>query len=109
MFAAHLALVQGRTARLVRVLNVAADSDPAVDELRRKDLAERRFGMGEFAANLKEQRLLRRGLTVDKAADVLAEHMDAVHYLTFVEELGWTPREYQRWYVSVTAAMLLPS
>jgi AcrR family transcriptional regulator len=106
-FAAHLVRVQGRTARLTRVLHVAADSDPAVAELRRTALAGRRFGMGEFAANLKAQGLLRRGVTVDKAADVLAEHMDAAHYLTFVEELGWTPKEYQRWYVTVTSAMLL--
>jgi hypothetical protein len=45
---------------------------------------------------------------VDKAADVLAEHMDGTHYLTFVEELGRTVEEYQRWYVEVTSAMLLP-
>jgi AcrR family transcriptional regulator len=108
LFAAHLTRVLERTARLGRVLAVAADADPAVDALRRTALAGRRFGMGEFAGNLKEQRLLRRGVTVDKAADVLAEHMDAAHYLTFTEEFGWTPREYQRWYVTVTAAMLLP-
>jgi AcrR family transcriptional regulator len=106
-FAAHLATVQSRTARLSRVLAVAADSDPDVARLQATALAGRRHGMREFATNLREQGLLRRGVTVDKAADVLAEHMDAAHYLTFVEELGWTPRAYQRWYVTVTSAMLL--
>jgi AcrR family transcriptional regulator len=107
LFAAHLATVQSRTARLTRVLTVAADSDADVARLQATALAGRRHGMHEFATNLREQRLLRRGLTVAKAADVLAEHMDAAHYLTFVEELGWTPRDYQRWYVTVTSAMLL--
>jgi TetR/AcrR family transcriptional regulator, regulator of autoinduction and epiphytic fitness len=107
MFAAHLARVQGRTARLMRVLQVAVDSDEAVEDLRRTLLAQRRQGMRAFAGDLRRRRLLRPGVTAERAADILVGHMDAAHYLTFREDLGWADRDYRRWYVTVTAAAIL--
>ena len=107
LYAAHLVEVQERIAPLHRVLQVAADADPEVDQLRLTIDAQKQTGMTEFARDLKRRRLLRRGVTVAKAADVLVAHMDAAFYLILVEDCGWSSREYQRWYVTVTAAALL--
>jgi TetR/AcrR family transcriptional regulator, regulator of autoinduction and epiphytic fitness len=107
-FAAFLVTVQERTAALDAVLDVAAESDPTAAGVRDALDAGRRFGMREFATNLKEQRLLRRGVTVEKAAAVLVAHMDAAIYLSLVRDSGWSARDYQRWYVTVSAAALLP-
>jgi hypothetical protein len=32
--------------------------------------------------------------------------MDVRNYVALVRERGWSPREFERWYVDVTAAML---
>lgn len=109
LFAAYLAGVMQRTARLDQVLQVAADADGDVARLRDTLYAARYEGMTEFAENLRVHGLLRRGVTVTRAADVLVAHMDPVNYVHLVVERGWSRREYQRWYVTVTAAVLLPS
>jgi AcrR family transcriptional regulator len=108
MFAAFLVTVQARTAALAAVLDVAAESDPTAAAVRDTLNAGRRDGMREFATNLREQRLLRRGVTVEKAAAILFAHMDSGVYLSLVRDSGWSARDYQRWYVTVTAAALLP-
>ena len=106
LYAEHLAQVQGRIARLDQVLRVAADADPAVAVLRDALVEGRHYGMTLFATNLKQLRLLRRGMTVERAADVLSAHMDSVNYLNLVVDRGWSAKDYQRWYVDVTAAAL---
>ena len=63
--------------------------------------------MTEFATNLKEQRLLRRGMTVERAAAVLAAHIDVVNWQNLVERHGFTTREFEAWLVDVTAAAIL--
>lgn len=107
-FAAFLVTVQARTAALAAVLDVAAESDPTAAAVRDALNAGQRHGMREFATNLKEQRLLRRGVAVEKAAAILVAHMDAGIYLSLVRDSAWSVRDYQRWYVTVTAAALLP-
>ena len=46
-------------------------------------------------------------MTVTKAADVLATHMDSRIYLWLVYDRNWRSRDYENWYVQVTTAMLL--
>ena len=108
LYAEFLLASQGRTARLEQVLRVAADADTDAAQLKKNLDDAKHFGMTQFATHLKEQRQLRRGVTVAKAADVLVAHMDPVTYLNLVEARGWSGRDYARWYVTVTAAMLLP-
>lgn len=85
LYAEHLAGVMRRTARLDQVLQVGADADTAVAELRDRLYAARYAGMTEFATNLRAQRLLRRGLGVTRAADVLVAHMDPVNYVRLAQ------------------------
>jgi len=63
--------------------------------------------MTEFATNLKEQRLLRRGMTVERAGAVLAAHIDVVNWQNLVERHGFTKREFEAWLVDITAAAVL--
>ena len=49
-------------------------------------------GMTEFATNLKQDRLLRRGMTVERAAAVMAAHIDVTNWITLVVRHGFTRR-----------------
>src|SRR4051794_20242302 len=72
LFARYLSGVHQRLSPVVRVLQAAADSDEDAARLWEGLHSERYQGMTEFATNIKEQRLLRRGMTVERAAAVLA-------------------------------------
>lgn len=89
------------------MIRAAADADPDIRQLLHTLDAQRVSGMRPFAEHLAGARLLRRGMTVTKAADVLATHMDPRIYLWLVHDRKWTGRDYENWYVQVTAAMLL--
>ena len=95
------------SARWCRVLQAAADTDEDAARLWDGLHTGRYQGMTEFATNLKEQRLLRRGMTVERAAAVLAAHTDVVNWQNLVERHGFTTREFEAWLVDVTAAAIL--
>ena len=106
-YARHLRLVHERSAELDQVIRAAADADPEIRKLLRTLDAQRLHGMRLFAEHLATSRPLRCGMTVTKAADVLATHMDSRIYLWLVYDRNWRSRDYENWYVQVTAAMLL--
>ena len=106
-YARHLRLVHERSAELDQVIRAAADADPDIRQLLHTLDAQRVSGMRLFAEHLAAARLLRRGMTISKAADVLATHMDPRIYLWLVHDRKWSSRDYENWYVQVTAAMLL--
>jgi AcrR family transcriptional regulator len=107
LFARYVSGVHRRLSPLVPVLQAAADADEDAARLWEGYYRGRHQGMTDFAANLKEQRLLRRGMTVERAAAVLAAHIDVVNWKNLVERHGFTAREYERWLVEVTAAAIL--
>jgi AcrR family transcriptional regulator len=107
LFAAYVSGVLERITPLNPVLWVAADSDEAAAAVLEGFYVGRLQGMTEFATNLKEQRLLRRGMTVERAAAVLAAHIDPASWHNLVERQGFTRREFERWFVDVTEAALL--
>jgi AcrR family transcriptional regulator len=107
LFATYLSGVLERLTPLNGVLLVAADSDPAAAVVLEALHIGRLQGMTEFATNLKEQRLLRRGMTVERAAAVLVAHIDPVNWHNLVERQGFTRREFERWLVDVTEAAVL--
>ena len=107
MHAEHLRAVMERTAELERVLRAAADADPAAKRLLETFSAQRLVGMTLMAENFREQGLLRRGVSVTKAADVFWMHMDPRIYIALVRDRGWSARDYEKWYVEATAALVL--
>jgi AcrR family transcriptional regulator len=106
LFATYLSGVLERLTPLNGVLLVAADSDPAAAVVLEALHIGRLQGMTEFATNLKEQRLLRRGMTVERAAAVLVAHIDPVNWHNLVVRQGFTRREFERWLVDVTEGAL---
>ena len=107
LFARYVSGVLERMSPLVPVVLAAADSDEDAARLWEGLHTGRYQGMTEFATNLKEQRLLRRGMTVERAAAVLAAHIDVVNWQNLVERHGFTKREFEAWLVDVTAAAIL--
>jgi AcrR family transcriptional regulator len=108
LYAAHLRRTVERIADLDHVLRAAADADPQALRLRDTYDAQRLMGMTMMAENFRALRLLRRGMSVAKAADVFWLHMDPRIYVALVRDRGWSARDYERWYVETTAALVLP-
>lgn len=107
LYARHLRRGLERGAGLDAVVRAAADADPVAAELRDALDAERVTGMRGLAGHLRSSGVLRRGITVERAADILSAHMDPRLYEWFVTYRGWTGRQYETWYTEVTAATLL--
>lgn len=107
LYARHLRHALERTAELDAVVRGAADADPAVAALARELDAQRVVGMRMFAGHLRSSGVLRRGVTVERAADILSAHMDPRLYLWLVGYRGWSGRQYEAWYSQITAAALL--
>ena len=78
------------------MIRAAADADPEIRQLLRTLDAQRVYGLRLFAEHLATSRLLRRGMTVTKAADVLATHMDSRIYLWLVHDRNWRRRDYEK-------------
>jgi AcrR family transcriptional regulator len=106
-YAIHLTETHARQAHVMLALAGAATADPDVAAIWRKNLDERRQGMTMFAADLASTGQLRPDHSVDTAADVLWLAMDVRNYDWLVRERGWTPEQFQRWYVDTVAAAIL--
>jgi hypothetical protein len=63
--------------------------------------------MPRWAGHLRSSGVLRHGVTVERAADILSVHMDPRLYECFITYRGWTGRQYEIWYTEVSAATLL--
>lgn len=98
--------VWSRVGPLLRVLDEAA-SDPALAELR-TDLAEQRLhGLLGFAALLAERGVLKPGLTVDRARDIIWALCAQANYDALVVARGWSTADYRDWLAQALAAALL--
>ena len=107
LYARRLRPALERTAVLDGVVRAAADADPAVAALSRELDDQRVLGMRMFAGHLHSSGVLRRGVTVDRAADILSAHMDPRLYLWLVSYRGWSGRQYETWYTQITSAALI--
>jgi AcrR family transcriptional regulator len=107
LYARRLRPALERTAVLDGVVRAAADADPAVAALSRELDDQRVLGMRMFAGHLQSSGVLRRGITVDRAADILSAHMDPRLYLWLVSYRGWSGRQYETWYTQITSAALI--
>lgn len=89
--------IHRRSGPLLRALAAAAATDRTLAELSAQLDRQRRAGMQRFAGHLAEQGMLRDGLSVDEAGDVLwTMNALAVHDL-FVLHQGWSPERYRDW------------
>lgn len=98
MYAATQPGIWQRVGPIMRVLDAAAVSDPSLNAVRDRLAAERLHGLRSgLAGMLARQGVLRPGLTVERAGDIVFALCGLPNYDALVTGCGWTPKEYQRW------------
>jgi AcrR family transcriptional regulator len=100
--------IHARAGPLLRVLIGAAAADPELAEVWTQLEDERLAGMTRFAQLLADRGVLRAGLSVEEARDVLwTLNSLAVHELLVVQR-RWPPERYRDWLAATLARALLP-
>jgi AcrR family transcriptional regulator len=108
LYAATQPGIHARAGPLLRVLIGAAATDPQLAELWAQIEQERLQGMGRFARLLADRGVLRPGLPVTEARDLLwTLNSLAVHDLLVLQR-GWSPDRYRDWLAAALARELLP-
>lgn len=104
--AARLAAqINGRVGPILHLIDSVAGADPGVRQLQERLLAAQRADTLLFVRSATKG--LRRGLTAQRAADVL--HAVGGHrtWQLLVREGGWSPKQYERWLDDTLARLLL--
>jgi AcrR family transcriptional regulator len=92
---------------LLEVIRSAASADPEIASLWSRIKAEYRENQRAVAASVAEKRALRRGLGVERAADILWTLNNPDVWQLLVVERGWSPDEYERWSADTAVAQLI--
>ena len=82
----------------------AATADADAAAIWRKNIEDRRRGMGMFATDLAATGEVR--VSQERAADVLWLAQDFSNYDWLVRERGWPVERFERWFVDSVAAVL---
>lgn len=107
MWVTFVTEVATRSAEMWRVLEIAADSDPDVAELRDTVDLQRRSGARSFVDHLAGQGGLRHNVTRAQATDWCCAHMTSAMYGELVLQQKWPLAQYRQWLTHTTAAALL--
>jgi AcrR family transcriptional regulator len=109
LYAATQPGIHRRSGPLLRALRDAAAADPELKALWDEIETGRLAGQGRLAGLLGERGVLRQGLSVEEARDVIWTLCSlAVHDLLVVVR-GWSSERYQAWLASALAHELLPA
>jgi AcrR family transcriptional regulator len=100
--------VKERLAVLTEVLADAASVDPDAAELHQRMQTEFYENQRTVLASI-DAKSLARGLSLDRAADVLWTLNHPASYLLLTRDRGWSPDEYEDWLGAVTIDQLLRS
>lgn len=95
-----------RVAPVIRVMEQAASTDPAVQELRTRLISAIRADCA-VAIEKYWRTALRPGLPENEAADAMATMMSASVYSMLTVDMGWSPDRYQDWLAHALPHMLL--
>jgi AcrR family transcriptional regulator len=103
--------IWSRVGPLLRVLDTAADSDPALGELRARLATERRNGLRTGLGRLLEARgALREELDADHAGDIVYAVCGPDTYRALVGDCNWTKAAYRTWLTdTLVDALLTPT
>jgi hypothetical protein len=96
-----------RTAAVADAARVAGQTDDDARAVYERGEAYRRLQFGRFVRSLDERGLLRSGLDVERATDILMTVFGSQTYLSFTSDHGWTPAELADWLAEALSAMLL--
>src|SRR6476661_8908050 len=95
--------VKERAAPVMEVIRRGADADPDVAQL--WDRIQGNFH--EIQHGIAATLPLRRGMSVDEAADILWALNNADTWQLLVVRRGWTPEQWERWFDASIRAQLL--
>jgi hypothetical protein len=96
-----------RVAALAEVIRSAAPLDPDIVALWERIEAEYRANQRAIVASIKQKKALKRGLDVERAADILWTLNHPNTWQLLVIARGWTPEEYEKWCGNNACAQLL--
>lgn len=107
MYAATQPGIHRRAGPLLRAVRDAAALDPEVARVWAELEAQRYAGQGRFAGMLASRGVLRDGLSVEKASDLIWTLTSLAVYDLLVVERGWPFEQYERWLSDALARELL--
>ena len=108
LYAATQPGINARAGPLLQVLIGAAAADPELARLWAQLEDERRNGLGRFAQLLADRGVLRPGLSVEEARDLLWTLNSLDVHDRLVLQCGWSPERYRDWLAGALARELLP-
>jgi AcrR family transcriptional regulator len=100
-------MVKERAGAVMAVMRSAAPLDPDIAALWGRIQSDFHDNQRGIVEALSKRKALQRGLTVERASDILwtLNHPDVWYLL--VGERGWTPEQWERWFEETMAAQLL--
>jgi AcrR family transcriptional regulator len=107
MTAANSRVVKLRIAPVLEAIRTGAPVDPDIAALWQRINAEFHANQRVVAESLHRKRALRRGLGVERAADIMWTVNHPNLWQLLVTARGWTPEEYERWCADLLCAQLL--
>lgn len=96
-----------RTAAVAEAARIAGQTDEDAREVFERGEAFRRVQFGRFVRSLDDRGLLRDGLDVERATDILVTMFGSQTYLSFTTDHGWTDDEFAEWLSGALGALLL--
>ena len=107
LYAATQPGIHRRAGPLLRALHGATAADPELGALWDEIEAGRLAGQGRLAGLLAERGVLRPGLSVEEARDIIWTLCSLAVYDMLVVARGWSSESYQAWLASALAHELL--
>ena len=95
-------------APLVLALRDASATEPEAHEVWQTISDRRAANMRKLAQELRKAGGLRRGLSIDEAADVIWATNSAELFTMLTVERGWKAARYERWLADTWSRLLLP-
>jgi AcrR family transcriptional regulator len=99
--------IQERMAPLFMALRDASSTEPEARQVWRETSDRRAANMRKLVRDLRDAGGLRKGLSIEEAADVVWVTNSAELYVMLTVDRGWSPTRYERWLAGAWCRLLL--
>jgi TetR/AcrR family transcriptional regulator of autoinduction and epiphytic fitness len=107
LFARAQRMVSSRAGEVMQVLSAAAATDPELASMHREAESARYGDQRRLADVLSRRHQLRKGVSPDRAADVIWTLAGPGTYTDLVRHRGWDEQDYEQWLSAQLRAALL--